>query len=95
MRKTKDIEWYAEAWNSRKHECQECGVHLPLFSKTFVSHIVSRGAFPALRNHPENFMLYCQKCHFFWEFSGKRNTMKTYEEAMEIADRIKREHYEK
>lgn len=91
-----DLQWYKDMWQTRqKHQCQECGIHLPHFHPMFISHIVSKGAFPALRNHPENFMIYCQDCHYFWEFSGKRNTMKTYEEAMEIMERLKREYHEK
>jgi hypothetical protein len=33
-------------------------------------------------------------CHQLWEFSGKREKMKTYTRAMEIADRLKREYHE-
>jgi hypothetical protein len=93
MKKTKDIEWYVEAWNSRKHECQECGIHLPHFSPMYISHIITKGSYPSLRNHPENFFIYCQNHHTQWEF-GKRTEMKTYEKAMEIMNRLKREYHE-
>ena len=94
MRKTKDTEWYQAMWESRPHRCQECGVHLPHFSPMFVSHIITKGSYPSLRNHPENFMIYCSQCHQLWEF-GERKKMKTYEEAMEIMDRLKREYHKK
>lgn len=32
-------------------------------------------------------------CHQQWEF-GKRKEMKTYDEAMEIAEKLKREYHE-
>lgn len=34
------------------------------------------------------------QCHQQWEF-GKRKEMKTYERAMEIANRLKKEYHEK
>ena len=33
------------------------------------------------------------QCHQTWEF-GNRKAMKTYQEAMEIAERLKREYHE-
>jgi hypothetical protein len=39
-------------------------------------------------------MIYCTSCHQQWEF-GKRTEMKTYDEAMEIMDRLKREYHTK
>jgi hypothetical protein len=39
-------------------------------------------------------MIYCSQCHQLWEF-GERKKMKTYEEAMEIMDRLKREYHKK
>lgn len=80
-------------WKSRPHYCQECGVHLPHFSPMFISHIITKGSYPSLRHHPENWMLYCMSCHQKWEF-GKRKEMKTYDEAMEIAEKLKREYHE-
>jgi hypothetical protein len=38
-------------------------------------------------------MLYCMPCHQTWEF-GKRKEMKTYQRAMEIAEKLKREYHE-
>jgi hypothetical protein len=38
-------------------------------------------------------MLYCMYCHQKWEF-GKRAEMKTYQRAMEIAEKLKREYHE-
>jgi 5-methylcytosine-specific restriction endonuclease McrA len=89
----KDIGWYREMWELRSHNCQECGIHLPHFSPMFISHIITKGSYPSLRNHPENFMIYCSQCHQLWEF-GDRRKMKTYDEAMEIMDKLKREYYE-
>jgi len=89
-----DIEWYKNMWSTRQnHQCEECGVRLLHFHPMFVSHILSKGAYPTLRQHPENWMLYCMACHQLWEF-GNRKTMKTYPRAMEIAERLKREYHE-
>ena len=90
----KDIGWYREMWDKRSHHCQECGIHLPHFSPMFISHIITKGSYPSLRNHPENWMLYCTQCHQQWEF-GERKKMKTYDEAMEIMDRLKKEYHKK
>jgi hypothetical protein len=38
-------------------------------------------------------MIYCSQCHQLWEF-GERKKMRTYDEAMEIMDRLKREYHE-
>jgi len=89
-----DIEWYKNMWSTRQnHQCEECGIRLPHFHPMFVSHIITKGSYPTLRQHPENWMLYCMDCHQLWEF-GNRKTMKTYPRAMEIADRLKREYHE-
>lgn len=89
-----DIEWYKNMWSTRQnHQCEECGVRLLHFHPIFVSHIITKGSYPTLRQHPENWMLYCMDCHQLWEF-GNRKTMKTYPRAMEIAERLKREYHE-
>ena len=90
-----DKAWYQNMWQTRQnHQCEECGVRLPHFHPMFISHIITKGSYPTLRQHPENWMLYCMDCHQLWEFSGKREKMKTYARAMEIADRLKREYHE-
>jgi len=93
MARNKDIEWYKEMWKKSSKRCMECGLRILHFHPMFISHIITKGSFPQLRHHPENFMIYCMNCHQMWEF-GERKKMKTYQEAIEIAERLKREFYE-
>jgi 5-methylcytosine-specific restriction endonuclease McrA len=89
-----DLQWYKDMWSTRQnHQCEECGVRLLHFHPMFVSHIITKGSYPSLRKHPENWMLYCMSCHQQWEF-GKRKEMKTYPRAMEITEKLKREYHE-
>jgi len=93
MKKNKDLEWYKEQWNKSSKRCMECGLLIRHFSPMFISHIITKGSFPQLRHHPENCMIYCMNCHQTWEF-GDRKKMRTYDQAQEIAERLKREYYE-
>src|SRR5210317_1451800 len=91
--KKKDKEWYEECWNSSQKKCMECGLVIRHFHPMFISHIITKGSFPQLRNHPRNFMIYCMNCHQQWEF-GNRKAMKTYDEAQRITEELKREYYD-
>lgn len=50
-----DKEWYQNMWLTRQnHQCEECGIRLPHFHPMFISHIITKGSYPTLRQHPEN-----------------------------------------
>ena len=72
----KDQEFYKEIWEERPHHCQECGIYLGMaLKKEYISHILSKGAFPKLRYDKKNINVLCFNHHQQWEF-GKRNEMK-------------------
>lgn len=76
---TADTKFYDELWSERKHECEECGVHLgETWQRYMFSHILSKGAHPKLRHEKDNFNILCFKCHQQWEF-GNRKTMRINE----------------
>ncbi len=75
----KDTEFYQEIWDENPHYCEECGRFLgdeP--NREFFSHILTKGAHPALRRIKLNVNVLCHSHHSEWEF-GRRNRMRIYE----------------
>lgn len=76
-----DQKFYREVWDARSDSngiahCEETGVPLT-YSAKHVSHILSRGAHPELRHHPDNVNILCEDAHRQWEF-GNRQSMKIW-----------------
>jgi hypothetical protein len=89
-----DKKFYHEIWSEREHYCEECFelygnsnpamAHLGQFLKPFMfSHIMTKGAHPALRHVKLNINLLCFKHHQEWEF-GKRSEMRIFENNQSI-----------
>jgi len=75
-----DTAFYIEIWQERKHECEECSIHLgDTWQRFMFSHLLSKGAHPKLRLVKLNISLVCLPCHTDYEF-GSRNKMKMREE---------------
>ena len=83
----KDEETYEQVFNSRPHECEECGRGLSdvfrdengmVVARWQYSHILSKAAFPEYRNDPRNMNRLCLDCHQRWEWKNREN-MKIYE----------------
>lgn len=86
-----DRELYKYIFDTRPHECEECGRTLPsIFSivdevsgiSSIVcieqySHIMTKGAFPEFRHHKKNINRLCREHHDQWEF-GDRQNMKIF-----------------
>lgn len=85
--------FYLVAWSIKPHVCEECGMVLKAFSPAYVSHIISKGAFPGLRTDLRNYNLLCLQCHQQWEF-GTRSQMKIWTENEKIIETLKREFYD-
>ena len=71
----KDREFYEVLWRTKPHFCEECGKflgHEP--TPHFFSHILTKGAHPALRWNLDNINILCLEHHNQWEF-GKRESM--------------------
>lgn len=72
--------------------CEECGRYIYHPSATNVSHILSRGAHPAISHDPRNFNFLCFRCHAKWE-NGDRRGMKIYPRNEKTIDKLKKEYY--
>ena len=93
----KDEETYEQVFNSRPHECEECGRGLPdvfrdengmVVARWQYSHILGKGAFPEFRNDPRNINLLCLDDHQMWEW-GKREEMKIYDKNQLIIQELR------
>jgi hypothetical protein len=81
-----DRETYRRVFDSKPHECEECGHHLPevfedeagkiMFVSQY-SHILGKKANPEHRHNHINFNRLCLEHHQQWEF-GDRKSMKIY-----------------
>jgi hypothetical protein len=85
----KDEETYEQVFNSRPHECEECGRELPdvfrdenemVIARWQYSHILGKGSHGEYRNCFWNFQRLCLQCHQIYEF-GDRYNMKTYQKS--------------
>lgn len=85
---TDDI-WYKLAWDLKKvKQCEECNTVLRTFSRSYISHILSKGAFPSLRHNLDNYSLLCFQCHQTYEF-GNRKSMNIYPKIEKIIIKLK------
>ena len=70
-----DLDWEVgrEIWNSRRHECLECGCLLRGdLKKEWLSHLHTKARRPDLRHNPANIVLHCSDCHHRWEFGNRK-----------------------
>lgn len=78
----KDDALNKEIWDTRKHECFECGRWLAVSPppKGYFSHVHSKGSRPDLRHEPRNIVLHCfPKCHRTWETGNRESMPRTLE----------------
>lgn len=90
-----NAKFYRDTWDAHATEqgwcrCEECHRILLGFSPYFISHNLSRGAYPQLRTHPENVSILCKQHHDQWE-TGDRKAMRIYPEKLNIMHRLKLE----
>lgn len=92
----KDRDTYRKVWESRPHECEECGCPLGemfeneddrLVDPFRYSHILGKDNYPEHRHDITNFNLLCLKDHNQWEF-GKQEEMKIWEENQKTIARL-------
>lgn len=84
--------FYKWVWEHKPHYCENCMKPLPNYSAVHISHILTRGAHPAIVHDPRNTNILCAKCHAEWE-NGNRQDMRIYESAMMTADDLIKEYY--
>jgi len=67
-----DAMFYRYCWNNLPHYCEESGMKLMNYSATFVSHILSRGAYPEMRFDIRNINILTFESHKKWESHQKK-----------------------
>lgn len=83
--------FYRWCWEHKPHYCEECMKPLAQYSATYVSHILTRGAHPALAHDPRNTNILCFDMHHKWEV-GDRESMRIYASNQLIIEKLKREY---
>ena len=84
--------FYRWCWANKPHRCEECLKPLKDYSAVYVSHLLTRGAHPALAHDPRNTNILCGRCHSAWE-NGDRRGMRIYESNKARIDALKNEYY--
>lgn len=82
-----NLRFYRWVWERRPHYCEETMRPLWEYSSEFVSHILTRGAYPEMAHDPRNINLLCREAHNQWEF-GDRAKMRIYEQNRRLIDKL-------
>lgn len=83
--------FYRWCWEHYPHRCEETQRPLPSFSASYISHILTRGAFPEMAHDPRNINVLCVEMHNKWE-SGNRKDMKIYRANQMRIEELKKEY---
>ena len=89
-----DVKFYKYCWDVLDHYCQESGLYLPQYSAIYVSHILSRGAYPEMRWDIRNVNILSFNSHQLWEFgtNNQKEKMKIWHQNQEIITLLKAEY---
>ena len=68
--------FYRWCWKHSRHVCSECMKPLKSYSATYISHNLTRGAFPEMAHDPRNVTILCYEHHNQYEHSTTRNNMR-------------------
>jgi len=82
--KQSDVKFYRYCWKWLDHYCEETGLYLRDYSSVFVSHILSRGAYPEMRWDIRNINILSFESHQKWEFGTQevKESMKIFNKNM-------------
>lgn len=83
--------FYRWMWDCKPHYCEECLKPLNNYSSVWISHILTRGAFPEMAHDPRNVNILCHRHHEQWE-TGERKTMRIYPGNVKIINLLKTEY---
>lgn len=83
--------FYRWAWANKPHFCEECIKPLREYSAVYVSHILTRGANPAMAHDPRNVNILCFEHHNQWE-NGDRQRMRIYRKNQLIINELLQEY---
>lgn len=83
--------FYRWVWAHKRHICEETMRPLRSYSATYVSHILTKGAHPAMAHDPRNTNILCYEMHNKWEF-GKREDMRIFRSNQIVIEQLKKEY---
>lgn len=83
--------FYRFMWENKPQYCEECIKPLQTFSPVWISHILTRGAFPEMGHDPRNINILCHRHHDQWE-TGKRESMRIYSGNLKIIKMLKKQY---
>jgi len=95
---TEDVKFFHEIWNERNKHSEISGEFLGNdYNPVFMSHILTKGAYPKFRHLKENILLMTHNEHDSWEFRDRTTPMfkKKFKRALYIQDKLKKKYYEK
>lgn len=88
---TQHNRFYRWMWEHRPHVCEEYVKPLHQYSAVYISHILSRGAFPEISHDPRNINILSFEAHEQWE-TGRRDKMRIYERNMRTIEILLKEY---
>jgi len=83
--------FYRWCWEHKPHICEECMKPLRDYSAVHISHILTKGANPAMAHDPRNVNILCLEHHCAWE-NGNRAAMRIYERNQRTIEMLKEEY---
>jgi hypothetical protein len=70
--------FYYWIWNHKQHICEETMIPLQTYSAKFISHILTKGAYPEMAHDPRNVNILNYPSHMKWENEYERRKMRIY-----------------
>lgn len=83
--------FYKWVWAHKPHYCEETMKPLHEYSAVYVSHILTRGAYPEMAHDPRNCNILCFEMHNRWENKDRQN-MRIYAKNQKTIEMLKREY---
>lgn len=83
--------FYRWCWEHKPHCCEETMRPLRGYSATYISHILTRGAYPDMAHDPRNVNILCYEMHAKYE-NGNRRAMRIYCANLLIIEQLKKEY---
>lgn len=83
--------FYRWMWEYKAHQCEETLRPLAAYSAVYISHILTRGAFPEIAHDPRNINILSFESHNRWE-NGDREQMRIYPANMRMIELMKSEY---
>jgi len=84
--------FYHYVWNNKPHVCEETMAPLQGYSARFISHILTKGAYPEMAHDPRNVNILSLGAHQRWEDVNKRRGMRIYAKNMRIIELLTSEY---